>query len=193
MHFEKISKEQWDEDVTKVAETEIATTLGDNGLWTHISKYAMDAMCDDIYTSVILAYEKVKLPARSTAGSAGYDFYLPYDLDLAPNSWYTVCTGIRAKLDPGTFLMIVPRSSLGVKYDFRLDNTVGIIDEDYYNADNEGHIMLHFSTGDFDYHKHETKFLAGTKIAQGIILPYLTAENDQATGTRTGGFGSTGV
>ena len=118
-------------------------------------------------------YDEIKLPRRATEGSAGYDFTIP--------------TGIRIKLDFGTFLMCVPRSGLGFKYGMRLRNTVGIIDEDYFSADNEGHIAAKIST------EEPFKLEAGDRFMQGIIVGYHAVNNDEPiSGKRTGGFGSTG-
>ena len=87
-------------------------------------------------------WEGIKLPTRATSGSAGYDFYLPNKVWMFNDFETFVCTGIRAKITPGWVLIMAPRSGLGFKYGLRLNNTIGIIDSDYYNADNEGHIML---------------------------------------------------
>lgn len=73
-------------------------------------------------------YEEIKLPRRATDGSAGYDFYLPFPVSFTTLIPVTIPTGIRIKLDPGTFLMCVPRSGLGFKYGIRLRNSIGIID-----------------------------------------------------------------
>ena len=83
--------------------------------------------------------------------------------------------------------MCVPRSGLGFKYGCRLVNTCGIIDEDYYYADNEGHIMAKI-TCDKGF-----KLASGDRFMQGIFVPYaVTADDDPIASERTGGFGSTG-
>lgn len=156
------------------------------------------------YTSrhIRMEYDSLKLPARSTIGSAGYDFYAPFSfvLDapmvnelgyLEPGQSILIPTGIKCKIKEGWFLMLVPRSSLGFKYRLQMDNTVSIIDSDYYgNGKNEGHIMLKI-TNDSNA-KEILSVKAGDRIAQGIFLPYGITEDDDATGTRTGGIGSTG-
>ena len=86
-------------------------------------------------------YDNIKLPKRATKGSAGHDFYSPISFELKPNEIIKIPTGIRVKIEDGWFLANFPRSSLGFKYRLQLNNTVGIIDADYYNALNEGHIM----------------------------------------------------
>ena len=77
-------------------------------------------------------YNNIKLPKRATKGSAGYDFYLPTDLILGSKRTVKIPTGIRVEIDEGWVLKTYPRSSLGFKYRLQLDNTVGIIDSDYY-------------------------------------------------------------
>lgn len=101
-----------------------------------------------------------------------------------------VPTGIKAQLEPGTYLQLSVRSSCPLKYWLVLANSVGIIDADYYNNPaNEGHIyfqMINFSPFPIMLKK-------GDCIGQAIIQPYLTTEDDKAKGTREGGFGSTGA
>ena len=87
-------------------------------------------------------YETIKLPKRATIGSAGYDFYTPINFTLKPQETINIPTGIRVKINEGWFLAIFPRSGLGFKYRLQLNNTVGIIDSDYFNSDNEGHIFI---------------------------------------------------
>ena len=131
----------------------------------------------------------VKLPTRATAGSAGYDFVVPCDLTLAPGETAKIPTGIRAKIADGWVLCVFPRSGLGFKYRVQLDNTVGIIDSDYYGSDNEGHIFIKITN---DGKAGKTLNLkAGDGFAQGIFLPFGVTEDDQATAKRNGGFGST--
>ena len=101
-----------------------------------------------------------------------------------------VSTGMKCQLDPGTYLELSVRSSCPLKYWLILANSVGIIDADYYNnPDNEGEIffqMINLSPYDIQLYK-------GDIIGQGIIKPYLTTEDDNASGQRVGGFGSTSV
>ncbi len=129
------------------------------------------------------------LPRRATTGSAGYDFYCPCDLTLAPGETVKIPTGIRAKIADGWVLQLFPRSGLGFKYRLQLNNTVGIIDSDYYHSDNEGHILIKLTNAG-----NEGKILtlaAGDGFAQGIFLPFGITEDDNVTAVRNGGFGST--
>lgn len=137
------------------------------------------------------AYENIALPRRATAGSAGYDFVTPIPVTLKPGESIRVPTGIRARMDAGWVLLIFPRSGLGFKYRLQLDNTIGVIDSDYFNASNEGHIMVKLTN---DSHEGKTLTLeAGDRFCQGIFLPYGLAEEDDVDTQRIGGFGSTGT
>lgn len=134
-------------------------------------------------------YNDIKLPKRATVGSAGYDFYSPCDFTLAPGQTIKIPTGIRSYIEPGYVLSIYPRSGLGFKYRIQLNNTVGIIDSDYYNANNEGHIMIKLTNDSNEGKTLEIK--KGEGIAQGIFSEYFVTYDDSTDGVRVGGFGST--
>ena len=91
-------------------------------------------------------------------------------------------------MQPGWVLMLFPRSGLGFKHQVRLANTVGVIDADYFHADNEGHILVMLVNGG----DHKVTLHPGERFCQGIFLPYGLAEEEEVTGERSGGFGSTG-
>lgn len=135
-------------------------------------------------------YDSIKLPVRATSGSAGYDFFAPVDIELKPGETAKIPTGIRARIDDGWVLKIYPRSGLGFKFRLQLDNTVGIIDADYYNSDNEGHIFIKVTNCSFDEDK-TVSVKAGNGFAQGIFLPFGITVDDDVTDMRNGGFGST--
>lgn len=135
------------------------------------------------------AYDAIELPKRATTGSAGYDFYLPTDLRLEPGQTVKIPTGIRVRMEEGWVLMLYPRSGLGFKYRLQLDNTVGVIDSDYYYSDNEGHIMAKLTNDSRDGRVLELE--AGKAFMQGIFTPFGITEDDETTGVRNGGFGST--
>lgn len=134
-------------------------------------------------------YSKLKKPHRATAMSAGYDFYSPFDFHLEPGMTIKIPTGIRAKIPEDYVLMIYPRSGLGFKYRLQLNNTVGVIDSDYYNALNEGHIMIKITNDSNEGKALDIK--AGEGFAQGIFMQYGIVEDDDAKDIRVGGFGST--
>ncbi len=132
-------------------------------------------------------YDKIAIPARATKGSAGYDFHSPLDVCLKPGENVRIPTGIRCWIEDGYVLEIYPRSSFGFKYQMRLLNTVGIIDSDYYHADNEGHIIV----GIVNDGNKEMTIRAGERFVQGVFLKYHLAEEEGEQGSRHGGFGST--
>ncbi len=135
------------------------------------------------------AAESIALPKRATQGSAGYDFFAPCDFTLSPGESITVPTGFRCSMENGWVLQIFPRSSLGFKFRLQLDNTVGIIDSDYYFAKNEGHIMIKITNDSKENKTVDIK--AGEAFAQCVFIPFGITVDDDATAVRTGGFGST--
>lgn len=134
-------------------------------------------------------YDKISLPKRATVGSAGYDIFAPDDFSLKAGESITIPTGIRVKITEGWVLKLYPRSGLGFKYRLQLNNTVGIIDSDYYYSDNEGHIFLKI-TNDSRDNKNLT-VLRGDAFCQGIFIEYGITFDDDTTTQRNGGFGST--
>lgn len=134
-------------------------------------------------------YNSIKLPRRATSGSAGYDFYTPLPIILKPNETIKIPTGIRVKIDDGWVLKLYPRSGLGFKFRLQMNNTVGIIDSDYYYSGNEGHIFCKITND-----TNENKVLSlnrGAGFCQGIFVEYGITVDDDTDTERDGGFGST--
>ncbi len=162
----------------------------------HVSYPVFQEACRDLPVQagdleVKELYDRIRLPQRATQGSAGYDFFLPFPLVLTPGESCSVPTGIRVKMEDGWVLMIYPKSGLGFRYRLQLDNTVGIVDADYYGADNEGHIIIRITN---DGKSGKTLALdAGKAFAQGVFLAFGITCSDEAEGERSGGFGSTGA
>ena len=92
-------------------------------------------------------------------------FLPPQAFSLDPGQCTRILTGIRARIDDGWVLKIYPRSGLGFKYRLQLNNTVGIIDSDYYGSDNEGHIQIKLTNDSREGKRLEVK--EGTGFAQG--------------------------
>ena len=135
-------------------------------------------------------YKAIRLPERATKGSAGYDYFSPVSFALKPGETIKIQTGIRARMEEGWVLCNFPRSGQGFKFRLQLNNTVGIIDSDYYGSDNEGHIMAKLTND-----SNEGRILtvqAGEGFLQGIFFPFGITEDDEADAERNGGFGSTG-
>jgi dUTP pyrophosphatase len=129
------------------------------------------------------------LPRRATRYSAGYDFFLPYDVVLNSGEKITIATGVRCNLPFDKFLAIVPKSGLGTKHSLVLANTIGIIDSDYYGADNYGHILVTL----FNQGKNTVQLQKNQSFVQGIVMKYFTLEEEEVNQKRKGGHGSTSL
>ena len=163
--FEKISYEQFKKD------------------WTN-------TICEMPEEKIKSIYDNIKLPQRATSRSAGYDFFLPSSISMDAGSEMLIPTGIRCKMDPEYALIICPKSGLGSKFRFQLNNTFGLIDADYYYSDNEGHMFCKVIN---DSREGKQIVLdSGAKFVQGFFFKYGITEDDNAEGIRNGGFGSTG-
>lgn len=134
-------------------------------------------------------YNKIKLPLRATVGSAGYDFFSPILFELKPGETITIPTGIRAKMADGWVLQCYPRSGHGFNFKLQLNNTVAIIDSDYYYAKNEGHIFLKMTN---DSREDKTLVIEETMaFMQGLFMQYGITFDDEASEKRISGLGST--
>lgn len=164
------------------------------------SRLSLDPSLEDnetTYNNILFhEYHNIKLPTRGTAGSAGYDFFAPFTIYLqGPTAdfmnrvayhYQVIPTGIRWICDrKDVVLVCLPRSGLGFKYGTKLKNSTGIIDCDYFKADNFGHIKLSIAA------ETGCTIEAGKGMMQGIIMPFILTDDDTATADRVGGFGST--
>lgn len=174
--FEKVSFDEFkNADFTCIP---IGVTMNENSMF-------MILTIEEIKST----YNDIKLPARGTKGSAGYDFYSPFDFTLSPGQTLVIPTGVRCKMEDGWFLGLFPRSGIGFKTGVSMVNTIPIIDGDYYNSDNEGHIMVKLENNSSLNKPLVVK--AGQAFCQGILLPYGVVVDDNADAERNGGFGST--
>jgi len=143
----------------------------------------------DTEEKVQAVYDKLILPKRATKKSAGYDIFMPISVTLEPGKTVKVPTGIRVKMRDDYVFMIYPRSGLGFKYRLQLNNTVGVIDADYYDSDNEGHMFVKITN---DTNEGKAVSLPElTAFSQGIFMQYGITDDDDVTTERNGGFGST--
>ena len=172
MHFEKITREQWVKDM--------------------VNLYHLEHPTEANFKEINKLYDGIKLPKRATKYSAGYDFYVSGNASIPSKGSYIVPTGIRWVCDKGEdknkVLQIYPRSGIGFRTGVRLMNTVGIIDADYWESNNEGHIMLKI------YNPMNASFEVkdGEAIVQGVITEYHTCDDEEEiVEKRTGGMGST--
>lgn len=135
-------------------------------------------------------YDSIKLPKRATMQSAGYDFYMPVGMTIEAGESKKIPTGICCEMYDGWVLKLYPRSGHGFKYGVHMANTVGVIDGDYIESDNEGHIFIKL-VNDSALAK-DIRFEAEDAFAQGIFTPFGITLDDEVTEQRNGGFGSTG-
>lgn len=160
--FEKISLKQFQKDWID--------TFGNKGT--------------DIITEI---YNNIKLPRRATTGSAGHDISIPFDINIASGDKLKIPTGIRCKMNDDYVMLIFPRSSLGIKKGLVILNTIPVVDSDYYNADNEGHIFICIKNTSNEV----MKLSSGDNIVQAIFVNFGVADMDNIGTKRTGGIGST--
>lgn len=172
MHFEKITREQWVKDM--------------------VNLYSFGSLSEENLEKINKLYDGIKLPKRATKHSAGYDFYISGDGAISAENSGIILTGIRwvcdKEEDKNKVLQIYPRSGIGFRTGVRLMNTVGIIDADYWEGNNEGHIMVKL------YNPMNASFEAkdGDAIVQGVITEYYTCDDEEEIAEkRTGGMGST--
>lgn len=168
--FEKVSLEQFREDIAN-------------------EFYKGQELPPEVEQEIKRMWEGIALPHRATTGSAGYDFKAPFTFELRPGETMKIPTGVRVKIDDGWWLGCLPRSGLGFKFRLQLDNTMGVIDSDYYNSDNEGHIFAKI-TNDSKSQKN-VRVEGGTGFMQAIFIPYGITYSDDTDGVRNGGMGST--
>ena len=136
--------------------------------------------------------KEINIPKRKTKHAAGYDFECAEDITIpsfkkgmAPS---LIPTGIKAYMKDDEVLYLYNRSSNPKKKGIILANSVGVIDKDYYgNPENDGHIMFAV----YNIKDEDITIKKGEAIGQGVFMKYLIIDNDNATGTRSGGFGST--
>lgn len=159
--FERISRKQWNGDTINLA-------------------YYGESFPD---------YEKIKLPQRATSKSAGYDLYSPVDMIISAGEQVMIPSGLKVNMEEDDVMLIIIRSSLGIKKGLSIPNQVGVIDSDYYNnLDNEGHFWICLKNNT----NEEYRINAGDRISQAIFIKYNKVEDDTPIKEeRGGGFGST--
>lgn len=143
-------------------------------------------------------FEDVELPQAATAGATAFDLrcYL-YDEEsnekvkkiiVQPNQEAKIHTGLALQLPAGTALLLLPRSSMGIKKNLILENTVGLIDSDY-----RGECLIFVrNIGDFP-----VEIENGERLVQGLLVPYfkhsfIEVNELDETERGVGGIGSTG-
>lgn len=132
---------------------------------------------------------KATLPERGTKYSAGYDFYTANEspIEIGAGETVTIPTGIKAYMNSDEVLLIHVRSSVGIKRGLVLTNATGVIDSDYVNSANGGNIIIAL----YNNSGYTQTIQPKERIAQGIFMKYLITDDDNASGERKGGIGST--
>ena len=133
----------------------------------------------------------INIPVRKTKNSAAYDIEAAEDIIIPsykPGMKPTLIpTGLKAYCGDDEFILLANRSS-GPKKGFIMANSIGIIDSDYYgNETNDGHFYFQY----YNFLDHDLEIKKGDAIGQLIFMKFLTTDDDNASGKRTGGFGST--
>ena len=134
----------------------------------------------------------IHLPVRKTLRSAGYDVEAAEDTIIEPFKPgckpTLVHTGLKAYCMDDEWYMLAPKSSTPAKKKLVLANSIGIIDADYYeNPDNDGEFMYAY----YNISDEPVYIKKGEPIGQVVFQKFLLVDNDNATGERLGGFGST--
>jgi len=134
--------------------------------------------------------ENISLPQRATKHSAGYDLATAIDAEIKPGEIRLIPTGLRAKIPTSEVLLVFPRSSLAFKKGLMMSNGVGVVDADYYNAENEGHISIPL----YNFTDKVVEIKKGERLAQAIFTNYYKTTNEEENdAVRLGGFGSSGI
>ena len=151
-------------------------------------KYTMSRYFELVKDKYRKSTGEVILPKRATKSSVAYDFYSPIDITIPPMTSVMIWTDIKAKFNENEALLINIRSSMD-KQPVMIANTQGWIDSDYYsNPDNDGNIGIRlFNLGNTSY-----VVKSGDRIAQGMFVKYLVADNGNTDCVRKSGFGSSG-
>lgn len=179
--FEKVSYEQFRKDWLKTF------TWADMMAFGLLPVRLTEPDSSSVENAIKKVYDNIKLPERKTKFSAGYDFKSPISFTVNSGEHIKIPTGIRCRMNNDYVLKVYPRSSLGCDYMFILMNLVGIIDSDYYDSDNEGHIFAKMKNCEDKPVVIET----GDGLCQGTFIEYAITEDDKVETARNGGFGST--
>lgn len=122
-------------------------------------------------------------PERATEHSAGYDISASETVTIQPGEIKMVSTGLAVQMEQDDVMLLIDRSSNPRKRGIVLSNSLGVIDHDYFPNE-----FMGMFTNITD---KPVTIAKGQRIMQGVFVKYLTTDDDNANGERTGGFGST--
>jgi dUTP pyrophosphatase len=140
-------------------------------------KISFDQFAKDLNerTDVKKLYDELQTPKRGTVSAAGYDFFTPFSFTIKPREIVKVPTGMKVMMEKDECLLLIVRSSVGIKYNVRMCNQIGLIDSDYYdNTRNEGHMWYAIQNeGESDFVVNK-----GDRIIQGVFIKYLLCSDE---------------
>lgn len=155
--------------------------------WKQFYKDTKDILCTFTNEEIKELYNQIIIPSRKTKSSAGHDMCVPFNVKVMPGDTFKIPTGIRCWMQEDNVMLIFPRSSLGIKKNMSITNTIPVIDADYYEAENEGHIIVCIKNNGI-----EPLYLnQGDAIVQCVFINYGVADEEEIINKRTGGIGST--
>ncbi len=146
-------------------------------------------MAPDVLVRRLPNGEAMPLPARATAGAAGYDIASAEEVVLAPMERRLVRTGFAFAIPAGYEMQVRPRSGLALRYGVTLPNTPATIDSDY-----RGELMIAV----INLGAEPFTVSRGMRLAQLVIAkvesPAMVEVAELPRSERgDGGFGSTGL
>lgn len=155
-----------------------------------IRKYCGDSIrSEDLFDM----WNEIPIPKRKTQFSCGYDVATPIPISVPAHSRVIVPTGIKAVFSEDEMktwcLKLYARSSVGIKDNVVVTNGTGLIDSDFQFSDNDGDMLLALTNMSDVLRQYKP----GDRICQAVFEIYGVTSDDDASGTRTGGVGSTGV
>lgn len=135
----------------------------------------------------------VELPKYAKLGDSGFDLVAAEDTIIWPGETKVVPTGLAFEIPPGYELQVRPRS--GMTRNTKLRVVLGTVDSGYRG---EVGVLVDNTERPISLNMQAHVIEKGTRIAQGVIAPVITAhfeEVDELSDSQRGnqGFGSTGV
>jgi len=130
----------------------------------------------------------VKLPARATCGSAGYDICSSEKVTIGAGRFAKISTGLKLSIPAGFEAQVRPRSGLAAKSGVTVLNAPGTIDSDY-----RGEVcVLLVNHGSDDFIVEPGMRIAQLVFAAVIAVNFAKVDSLDESSRGEGGFGSTG-
>ncbi|MGR6014972.1 dUTP diphosphatase [Bacillus paranthracis] len=135
----------------------------------------------------------VELPKYAKSGDSGFDLVAAEDTIIWPGETKVVQTGLSFEIPPGYELQVRPRSDMTRNTKLRV--VLGTVDSGYRG---EVGVLVDNTERPISLNMQAHVIEKGTRIAQGVIAPVVTAhfvevEELSVSERGVGGFGSTGT